>query len=372
MPEIRVLVVEDSLTVRRRLCDVFSADPAFVVVAEAEDGKSAIHLCEKLRPDLITMDMMLPLMSGLSATEYIMAHCPTPILVVSSSTNRGDLFKTYDALAAGAVDVLDKPTGDELDGDWERRFLATAKLVSRIRVITHPRARLGAFGRRPLAGPPPQPLDLSSSADARSPSPGGFTDGAQARQFRLAAIGASTGGPGAIVEILRHLPPAFQMPMVFVLHINEPFGSAFAAWLDGQSSRRVGYVEDGAPIASATGKLLMAPPGAHLVVAAGRFRLSHAAERHSCRPSVDVLFESLARELGSSVVACLLTGMGKDGAAGLLEIRRAGGLTIGQDEESSVIYGMPREAALLGAVCRVLPLSAMAPLLGSLRQAKEP
>jgi two-component system, chemotaxis family, protein-glutamate methylesterase/glutaminase len=374
VPKIRVLVVEDSITVRRRLCDVLSSDPEFVVLAEAGDGKTAIHLCEKHRPDLITMDMMLPVMTGLSATEYIMAHCPTPILVVSASTNRGDLFKTYDALAAGAVDVLDKPNGNEPDGVWEARFLATAKLVSRIRVITHPRARLAAFGRPLPTGLLPLP-ERSSPQDAReqvSEWPIDGTEGADERTFRLAAIGASTGGPGAIVEILRMLPSEFQMPMVFVLHINEPFGSAFAAWLDGQSSRRVGYAEDGAPIASATGKLLMAPPDWHLVLQHGRFRLSQEAERHSCRPSVDVLFDSLARELGPSVVACLLTGMGKDGAAGLLEIRRAGGLTIGQDEESSVIYGMPREAALLGAVSRVLPLSAIGRVLGSLSHVRDP
>src|SRR5271154_1769244 len=128
----RVLVVEDSTTVRQRLLDVLRADPDIEVVGEAADGKYAIELCRQLRPDVITMDMMMPLMSGLSATEYIMAHCPTPILVVSASINRGEIFKTYEALAAGAVDVLEKPRGDEGDGEWERRFLATVKLVSRI------------------------------------------------------------------------------------------------------------------------------------------------------------------------------------------------------------------------------------------------
>src|SRR5258708_26487665 len=156
MPKTRVLVVEDSPTVRQRLVDILASDPEVELVGEAPDGKRAIELCRQCRPDVITMDMMLPVMSGFSATEYIMAHCPTPILVVSASITRGDLFKIYEALAAGAVDVLEKPTGTEADGEWERRFLSTLKLVARIRVITHPRARLAARRRAPPeAGPQP-------------------------------------------------------------------------------------------------------------------------------------------------------------------------------------------------------------------------
>src|ERR1700674_995812 len=158
MPKTRVLVVEDSLTVRKRLVEILVSDPEIELVGEAEDGKRAIEICRQCRPDVITMDMMLPVMSGLAATEYIMAHCPTPILVVSASTNRGELFKIYEALAAGAVDVLEKPTGTEADGAWERRFLTTVKLVARIRVITHPRARLaGLRSRAPEAGSPDLP-----------------------------------------------------------------------------------------------------------------------------------------------------------------------------------------------------------------------
>src|SRR5581483_91937 len=133
-----------------------ASDPDLELVGEAEDGRRAIELCEATRPDVVTMDMMLPVMSGLAATEYIMAHCPTPILVVSASTNRGELFKIYEALAAGAVDVLEKPNGTEIDGAWERRFLAMVKLVARIRVITHPRARLAQMRMsmaRAAAGP---------------------------------------------------------------------------------------------------------------------------------------------------------------------------------------------------------------------------
>jgi len=348
MAKLRVLVVEDSITVRKRLCEILASDPEIEIAGEAEDGRRAIELCRECRPDAITMDMMLPVMSGLAATEYIMAHCPTPILVVSSSINRGELFKTYDALAAGAVDVLEKPSGDESDAIWEQKFLETVKLVSRIRVITHLRARLDARGRSPSGLP--AATDRASWQDT----------------YRVIALGASTGGPGAIIEVLRAFAPDFPLPVLLVLHINEPFGSAFADWLDGQTSRRVAYAQDGEPVATAAGRVAMAPPGRHLVVRGGRFYLTLDPERHSCRPSVDVMFESVAREYGPTAAACLLTGMGRDGAAGLLEIRKAGGLTIAQDEATSVVYGMPREAVLLGAVGRVLPLGEIGPVLTSL------
>lgn len=348
MTRLRVLVVEDSLTVRQRLCEVLAADDGIEVVGQAEDGKQAIERCQALRPDVVTMDMMMPQMTGLAATEYIMAHCPTPILVVSSSTNRGELFKTYDALAAGAVDVLEKPHGAEPEGQWEQRFIATLKLVARIRVITHLRARQGAL------------------AQPRAPRPVWVAQPGAMHRRTLIAIGASTGGPAAIVEVLRALPPQVQLPVLLVLHINEPFGSAFADWLDAQTPRRVAYARDGEPLAAVAGRVAIAPPGRHLVLRSGRLYLTQETERHSCRPSVDMLFESVARDCGAQAAGCLLTGMGRDGAAGLLELRRAGALTIAQDEASSVVYGMPREAALLGAAECILPLTEIGPALAAL------
>jgi two-component system chemotaxis response regulator CheB len=166
--------------------------------------------------------------------------------------------------------------------------------------------------------------------------------------------------------VLHSLPAAFRLPILLVLHINEPFGLAFADWLDGQTGRRVAYPKDGDPVGAAAGRVVMAPPGRHLVVQGGRFRLTDDAERHSCRPSVDVLFESVAREYGVSAAACLLTGMGRDGARGLLEIRLAGGATVAQDEASSTIFGMPREAIALGAADRVLSLDEIGPWIASL------
>jgi two-component system, chemotaxis family, protein-glutamate methylesterase/glutaminase len=348
---IRVLVVEDSLTVRENLIGILAAEPDIEVVGVAEDGKRAIELCRQTRPDVISMDMMLPMMSGLSATEYIMAHCPTPILVVSASINRGELFKIYEMLAAGAVDVLEKPIGTQAADSWERRYVAMLKLVARIRVITHPRAR--------LAG-------LSAAKRPASPS---FASVAPRSCCEVVAIGASTGGPGAILEILRGLPAEFRLPILLVLHINEPFGTAFADWLDAQTARPVCYAHDGMPITAAAGRVVVAPANRHLTVRDGRLHLTDDPERHSCRPSVDVLFETVAAEYGPRAAACLLTGMGRDGALGLLQIRRAGGVTIAQDEATSVIYGMPREAALIGAATHVLGLPDIGPWLATLQGA---
>jgi two-component system chemotaxis response regulator CheB len=337
---IRVLVVDDSITVRRRIMDVLALDPELEVVGEAGDGREAIERCLALEPDVVTLDMMLPVMTGLAATEYIMAYCPTPILVVSASTNRGELFRTYEALAAGAVDVLDKPSGDELaDAAWEARLVATVKLVARIKVITHPRARLTQVRKQAA-------LDSTPSGP------------------RTIAIGVSTGGPAALVRVLGALGPDFPIPIVVVLHIGALFAPRFAEWLDDQSPLPVRYVEDGGRLPPlGRGSVWMAPPDRHLLLEHDRFRLSDDPPRHSCRPSVDVLFESVALSLGPKAVGCVLTGMGRDGALGLLAMRRAGARTIAQDEATSVVFGMPREAILVGAAEQVLPLDRIASAL---------
>jgi two-component system, chemotaxis family, protein-glutamate methylesterase/glutaminase len=356
---LRVLVVEDSRTVRARLCEALSRDPNVEIVGEAGDGQRAIELCRTLRPDVVTLDMILPVMSGLSATEYIMAHCPTPILIVSASTNRGELFKTYDALAAGAVDVLEKPRGDASDEGWDERFLAAVRLVAKIKVITHPRARLG-LPRGLVAPAVPQPAVLPpTTTHAGEP-------------MSVIALGASTGGPSALVSVLRGLPHALPVTILMVLHIDEPFGSAFAEWLGEQTPHTVRFAVGGEPLESKASRVLMARPGRHLVVDGQRLALSDDAERHSCRPSIDVLFESLATSAGRRSGAALLTGMGRDGASGLLALRAAGAVTVAQDEDTSVVYGMPREAARLGAAERVLPLGAIGPFLSACLAARAP
>lgn len=364
-----MLVVEDSLTIRRHIVEALEADPDLEVVGEADDGPEAIALCQRLRPDVMTLDMVLRTTSGLEVTEHVMAHCPTPILIVSASMNRGEVWNTFDALSAGAVDVLDKAGADheEPDATWEQRLVRTVRLVSRIKVITHVRKRLGLPGGPPIRARPPSPA--AGSLMAAPPVAGVQARSAPAGPVapRLVAIGASTGGPGAVIDILRGLPAGWSLPILLVIHIGAPFGASFIEWLAGQTSLRVRAATDGAPLPPpGTPGVIMAPPDQHLVVEGARLRLSSGPERHSCRPSVDVLFESLAREVGGAAIGCLLTGMGRDGAAGLLAMRRAGSPTIAQDEASSMVWGMPREAVLLGAAAQVLPLDRIAPALEAL------
>jgi two-component system, chemotaxis family, protein-glutamate methylesterase/glutaminase len=351
---IRVLVVEDSPTMRYYLRDALAEDPELQVVGEAVTGEQAVELAGRLRPDVITMDMMLPGISGLQATEHIMAEHPTPILVVSSA-DRQELFSTYNALAAGAVDVLEKPRGDDSDADWSPRLRRTLRMVSRIRVITHPRARLDGRART-AAPPPPAPV-----AAALLPS----------NAMAVVAIGSSTGGPAALTELLRELPPNFRTPVLCVQHIaaSEQFAVAFSDWLAGQTGRNVRYATEGVPVRTLGGQVLLAPPDRHLFVRDQMLRLSDGPPRHSCRPSVDVLFESIAAEYGALAAGCLLTGMGRDGATGLLQMRNRGATTFAQDEQSCTVYGMPREAALMGAAMHVLPPGRIAQRLADLHPA---
>jgi two-component system chemotaxis response regulator CheB len=361
---VRVLVVEDSVSLRTRIVEALNADPAIEVIAQAGDGRAAIDLCLQLRPDVVTMDVWLPGVTGLAATELLMQRCPTPILIISAATDPGELVNSFAALAAGAVDVLEKPRAGAEETGWNRRLVSTVKLVARIQVITH----LGPGNRHR-----PELLDRSEPVPRSEP-----VTRPEAREFRSAdrraenrtvsvlAIGASTGGPAAVATVLSTLPDAFLLPVLLVLHVSEAFGPAIAGWLKNVSGRRVRLAEHGESIEDLGGQVIMAPPGQHLAVRNGLLLLNRDRERYSCRPSVDVLFESLARECGPRVAACLLTGMGKDGAAGLLEVHRSGGITIAQDEESSVVFGMPGEAVRLGAAQYVLPVGQIGPMLGRL------
>ena len=241
--------------------------------------------------------------------------------------------------------MLEKPTGEQSDRQWEADVPADHQ------------AGLADQGDHPSAGPAGRQGEPRSEPDAL-PAP------AEPGPYRCVAIGASTGGPGAVVRILQGLPADFPLPILLVIHIGAPFGVAMAEWLDTLLADPGGHRRTASRCRrSGQPQVILAPPDRHLVVRGNRLWTTADPERHFCRPSVDVLFESLARELGDAAIACLLTGMGRDGAQGLLAIRRAGGMTLAQDEESCVVFGMPREAIQLKAACSVLPLEEMAPSL---------
>jgi len=350
MTKIRVLVADDSLTVRKRLVAALSLDADCEVIGEAADGRAAIDLCARLRPSVVTLDMMMPGVDGLAATEQIMAYCPTPILIVSGAI-RGEAKLAFVALSAGAVDVLDQPGDDEPIEEYLRRFVAAVKLVSRIKVITHLRGRL-------------------HGGEARCPWPLNVGRGS-ASPYRLVAVGASTGGPSALAATLGALPATFPLPVLLVLHLSPAFGASFVEWIGAQIALPIALAADGERLPPpGAARVFMAPPERHLVLRDGRLRLTADAERHSCRPSVDVLFASVAAELGPSAIGCLLTGMGRDGAQGLLAMKQAGAMTLAQDEATSIVFGMPKEAARLDAARRILPLAAIGPTIAKLAGGK--
>jgi len=339
MARIRVLVAEDSATVREHLVEVLNADPGMEVVGQATDGREAATLCRELRPHVVTLDLAMPFMDGLAVTEQIMAHCPTPILIISGSRERGEAFKTYDALAAGAIEVLEKPSGDEAEGSWERNLLSMVRMVSRIKVITHLRGRISGQHRHS-----PESADIAVPQTSVSGQ-------------KVVAIGTSTGGPAALMAVLSALPTGYPWPILVVIHLSRGFGTSFVHWLAQQVRLPVAMAEDGQRLAAHAGHVLVARPDRHLVLREGVLQYTDDPPLHSCKPAVDALFLSLARERGADVVACLLTGMGRDGAQGLLAIRRAGGVTIAEDESSSVVFGMPGEAIRLDAATLVMPVS---------------
>lgn len=354
MTPVRVLVVEDSLTVRERLAEVLASDPGFEVVGLASDGLEALRRYESAAPDVISLDMVLPGCSGLEVTRRIMSTRATPILVVSASVNRGEAFDALDALRAGAVDLFDKSRLGT-DPGWTDAYRSALRLVSRIRVVTRPSPRTPS-PPDPATRPPPAPTVSEGAAP-----------------YRLVVLGASTGGPAALARVLAELPRDFGLPSLIVLHLASLFATPLVEWLGKQVSLPVRLVADGEPLPSPGpgAPVLLAPPDRHLVVQGARLRLTTDPERHACRPSVDVLFESVAREFGQRAIAGLLTGMGRDGAAGLLALRQAGAFTLAQDEATSAVFGMPRAAIERGAAQAVLPLGAIAATLDRLSRAAE-
>ncbi|MCZ6602541.1 MAG: chemotaxis response regulator protein-glutamate methylesterase [Planctomycetota bacterium] len=331
---LRVLIVDDSRMTRKVIRDMLSGDPEIRVVGEAEDGQDAVEKVLRLEPSIVTMDIVMPRMNGLEAITHIMAQRPTPILVVTSLADEKEINICFKAIKLGALEVVKTPeirSKQEFE-TVQREMVSKIKLLSRIRVITH---HLGKRKSRRLTIPPADSADLPAR--------------------RVVAIGASTGGPSAITSLLSELPENFPASIVLVQHISEGFSPAFGQWLEKESSMRVRLAEDWEPLLP--GIVYIPASDKHIGVKKGYIRFSEGAPVNSCRPSIDLLFKSVADEYGPEALGVLLTGMGKDGAEGCKAIQDAGGFTLVQDESTSLVYGMPQAAIDLGAASVVLPLA---------------
>jgi two-component system chemotaxis response regulator CheB len=337
---IRVVIADDSLVAREMLAQILNSDPAIEVVGVAKDGQEAVEMVARLRPDLVTMDVHMPKMDGLQATEQIMAYTPTPILVVSSSVHGEGMGSAFDALAIGALEVIKKPEPK----DWQALqaigadIIRRVKILSRVRVITHIRGRRTSGARRPVE--PEQP--------AR----------AHLRGMQCVAIGSSTGGPSALLSVLGRLAPNFPLPVVIAQHIAEGFVPGLCSWLDAGCQIAVVPAEDGQQLEG--GKAYMATTGSNMEIDGMTVRFTKPLPGQLYVPSADTLFESVARSFGPHAVGILLTGMGADGAHGLKRLHDLGAPTIAQDEATSTVWGMPKAAIDLGGARAVLPVHEIA------------
>ncbi|HUA87689.1 MAG TPA: chemotaxis response regulator protein-glutamate methylesterase [Bryobacteraceae bacterium] len=328
--KIRVLIIDDSAIVRRALSEIVSSHPDLEVAGTAADPFVARDKILALRPDVLTLDIEMPRMDGLTFLKKLMRYHPLPVVVISS-LGQSSSQAAIEALHAGAVDVVAKPGGPysvtELRDQLALKIRAAASATLRREKSAAP------------AGPRPEPVRTAG------------------RAVSLIALGASTGGVEALRTVLTALP-AEMPPIVIVQHIPAVFSGEFARRLDQICRVRVREAQDGEAIEA--GCALLAPGNFHLTVrgSRGSYRASvHGGERvHYQRPAVDVLFESVAKSAGASAIGVVLTGMGADGAAGLLEMKRAGAHTIAQNEASCVVFGMPREAIRVGAAQEILPL----------------
>ena len=336
---INVLVVDDSATARSEIARILESDADIKVIGSADDGAEAVKMAERMAPDVITMDVLMPNMDGFEATRQILQCHAIPIIIVSSSSRLDHAQKTFQALEAGAVAVLSKPASREDDG-LAQELIRMVKLMAEVKVVTR---RYPRQNGTPLSCSPPS----------------SFAEPLKDDKICLIAIGASAGGPQAIEAILTLLKKPIPLPILIAQHIASGFVEGLCRWLSEKS---------GAPVFTAThgqeihaGRIYLAPDGHHLGVSSdGRCRLSPAKDKLSACPSVAHLFQSVSQAYQHRAIGVLLSGMGKDGAEQLHAMRQQGALTIAQDEQSALIFGMPGEAVKLGGAQYVLSPEAIA------------
>lgn len=339
---IRVLVCDDSLVAREMLTQILASDPGIEVVGQAADGLQAVAMVAEVEPDLVTMDIHMPKLDGVEATAQIMAYHPVPILIVSSSVHGEGVGRAFEALSAGALEVMKKPAPAQWSdlGAIGRKLIRTVRILSRVNVVRHPR------GRRRAA------------ADAQGPG------SQRGRKPRIVAVGSSTGGPSALAAVLGSLPATLPVPVVVAQHIADGFIPGLVDWLASNSRVAVVAAQDGDRMTAGT--VYFAPTGTNMVVEGSHLLFRERAPRQVYVPSADILLASVAASYGPGAVGVLLTGMGADGAKGLGAMRRSGATTIAQDEKTSVVWGMPKAAIDAGAASEVLALADIGPRIAAI------
>lgn len=333
---IRLLVVEDSKTVQQALVEIFNSDPNIQVIGIAANGKEAVHAAMTMKPDVITMDINMPGMDGFEATRAIMSECPTPIVIVTGKMDPKDSATLFRVMEAGALMISAKPfpPGHPEHDDSVQELVKTVKLMSEIKVV-----------RRFFHSGPSKTSSVISAPQEIAVKAGAGT--------RIIAIGTSTGGPPLLQSILSSLPADFTVPVVIVQHMTKGFTGEFVSWLNQTSRLPVELASEGCHMSP--GRVYVAPDGFQMLVAPGdRIVLRTDPPEYGQRPSVSALFRSVAEIYGKSAIGILLTGMGKDGAQELKLLRENGGITIAQNRESSVVFGMPGEAIRIDAADYVL------------------
>jgi two-component system chemotaxis response regulator CheB len=355
---IRAVVVDDSPTAQKLLVTILQEAEGIQVVGVGADGEEAVRLTKRLRPDVVTMDVRMPTMDGLEATRRIMRDTPTPIVVVTADLMQADMNLTFEALRAGALTVVGKP--GLADTETCEKVIQTVKLMAAVPVVHH-------WDRREWR--PPEALEAPHPqvpATGAGPSVEKDVEG----HVQMIGIASSTGGPATLAKILGRLPADFSAPVLVVQHVTTGFVAGLAEWLDGATPLHASLASHGET--PQPGSILLAPDDYHMRVnARGVIELYKGTPYKGLRPSANYLFHSLARAYGPRAIGIVLTGMGDDGAEGLLALRQAGGLTLAQDEQSCVVYGMPREAVACDAVDQVLSLDQIAPTLRRVTDSKK-
>jgi two-component system chemotaxis response regulator CheB len=348
---IRVLIAEDSPTYRDLLVTILQNAPGMQVVGTARTGAEAVRLALRLKPDVITMDVHMPEMDGFEATRQIMAEIPRPVVIISASLDKNQRDLTFNALQAGALSVLEKPTLS--DPPQVHQALADqVKLMAEVKVVRR-------WGDSSTRLPRPLPTVGLSPLVRNGRS-----------KIQLVAMASSTGGPGALAEILGQLPATFPAPILVVQHITPGFAAGLASWLNQQTPlevRLARHADEPKP-----GQVLLASDNYHLAInGIGLVVLQNTPPVGGQRPSANVLFQSIAQGYGATALGVILTGMGSDGAAGLLLMRQAGAHTIAQDKETCVVFGMPAAAIEVGAAEQILPAHRIAAAIIALIERQE-